>query len=171
MGDWSRESGPCARRLAPDREQQRRIAVVGVQVDWAELALLDRTTDVLASRARPAAPLLHSCHTVHRQSTCSSMRDFQTSNRRMILHHELLQSPRCGGSYLQGASGVGGGADDVQGLPFFLYILSTVKISRAKNPEGESGPRDRTGGAPMWVHSMEGLAVVFTEAKRCHRAR
>jgi hypothetical protein len=88
---------PCARRLAPDREQQRRIAVVGFEVDRAELALLDRTTDVLASRARPASPLLHSCHTVHRQSTCSSMRDFQTSNRRMILHHELLQSPRCGG--------------------------------------------------------------------------
>jgi hypothetical protein len=30
---------------------------------------------------------------------------------------------------------------------------------------------DRTGGAPMWVRSMEGLGVVFTEAKRCHRAR
>ena len=43
------------------------------------------------------------------------------------------------------ASGVGAGADDVQGLPFFLDILSTVKISRAKNPEGfwPSGPHRR----------------------------
>ena len=31
--------------------------------------------------------------------------------------------------------GVASGADDVQGLPFFLDILSTVKI--AKNPEGD----------------------------------
>ena len=55
------------------------------------------------------------------------------------------------------ASGVGAGADDVQGLPFFLDILSTVKISRAKNPEG-TGPRDRTGGASMWVRSRKGWA-------------
>ena len=43
------------------------------------------------------------------------------------------------------ASGVGAGADDVQGLPFFLDILSTVKISRAKNPEGiwPPGPNRR----------------------------
>ena len=79
-------------------------------------------------------------------------------------------NPHAGG-YLQGTSGVGAGADDVQGLPFFLYILSTVKISRAKNPEGDLAPGDRTGGAPMWVRSMEGLGVVFTEAKHCHRAR
>ena len=30
---------------------------------------------------------------------------------------------------------------------------------------------DRTGGAPMRVRSMEGLGVVFTDAKHCHRAR
>ena len=75
-----------------------------------------------------------------------------------------------GGATSRGASGVGAGADDVQGLPFFLYILSTVKISRAKNPEGDLA----LGTAPAVrdvVRSMEGLGVVFTEAKRCHRAR
>ena len=135
-GNWS-HAGPCARRLAPDREQQRRIAVVGVQVDRAELALLDRTTDVLASRARPASPLLHSCHTVHRQSTCSSMRDFQTSNRRMILHHELLQSPRCGG----GPAPRGWPPPptmDRRGA-FFIYC-GDPEIFLPQNPEGIGRP-------------------------------
>ena len=49
--------------------------------------------------------------------------------------------------------------------PFFLYILSTVKISRAKIPGAPGRP------TVLWVRSMEGLGVVFTEAKRCHRAR
>jgi hypothetical protein len=68
------------------------------------------------------------------------------------------------------ASGVGAGADDVQGLPFFLDILSTVKISRAKNPEGfwPSGPHRRCVDVGPFE---EGLGVVFTGAKRCHRAR
>ena len=35
----------------------------------------------------------------------------------------------------------------------------------------DASRRDRTGGAPMWVRSMEGLGVVFTDAKHCHRAR
>ena len=52
------------------------------------------------------------------------------------------------------ASGVGAGADDVQGLPFFLYILSTVKISRAKNPEGDlalgTAPAVRRCGSARW---------------------
>ena len=134
--NWS-HAGPCARRLALDREQQRRIAVGGVQVGRAELALLDRTTDVLASRARPASPLLHSCHTVHRQSTCSSMRDFQTSNRRMILHHELLQSPRCGG----GPAPRGGLRHPrwTDGVPS-LYIAVTPKHFCPQSPGGTQGP-------------------------------
>jgi hypothetical protein len=35
----------------------------------------------------------------------------------------------------------------------------------------DASRRDHTGGAPMWVRLMEGLGVVFTDAKHCHRAR
>jgi hypothetical protein len=67
-------------------------------VVWRRIGSSKGGSQSLGSRLTgPVEEREFSCHTVHRQSTCSSMRDFQTSNRRMILHHELLQSPRCGG--------------------------------------------------------------------------
>ena len=110
-------------------------------------------------------PVLNSKHySLHgRNTTKASAKGFFIMICNPTLSGEL---PPGGGGGLRGGSR-GGRCP----RPTLLSIYTKYReISRAKNPEG-IWPRDRTGGAPMWVRSMEGLGVVFTEAKHCHRAR
>jgi hypothetical protein len=64
-------------------------------------------------------------------------------------------------------------------MEFVAIDVETANADMASITDCPSIPRrqsiasrlHRIGGAPMWVRSMEGLGVVFTEAKHCHKGQ